>query len=182
MLATPQGTPHATAGIMAMRGMNKKPEKAKGLTDGLDKAFKGIADLRMEVVSLSSYQGDGAQSVINGYKEAVRTCGKGFTINTTEDGKRALGTIQSGGAGNTRQQDGPLPVVSLAPVPVDKGDAAAWVLKVGKGGLTSPVNVVAVRKGPVVVTVSSTSFDFSGKGKPPLDVVQAQLAKLTGVS
>ncbi|MEW2811140.1 hypothetical protein AB0929_29235 [Streptomyces massasporeus] len=187
MLATPQGAPRAAAGTVGVRGTgelgDKKPEKAAGLEDGLEKAFGAMADLRMEVVSLSSYEGDGAQSVIDGYKEAVRKCGKGFTIDATEDGKKALETVQSGGSGEAGQQDGPMPVVSLKPVPVDKGDdAAAWVLKVGEDALTLPINVVAVRKGPVVVTVSSTSFDFSGSGKPPLDVAQAQLDKLTGVS
>ncbi|MFC8093503.1 hypothetical protein [Streptomyces sp. NPDC057301] len=187
MLATPQGTPRAAAGTVGVRGMgemgNKKPEKAEGLEDGLDKAFDAMADLRMEVVSLSSYEGDGAQSVIDGYRDAVRKCGEGFTIDATEDGKKALESIQSGGSDGAGQQDGPMPVVSLKAVPVDKGDdAAAWVLKVGEDGITLPINVVAVRKGPVVVTVSSTSFDFSGSGKPPLDVAQAQLDKLTGVS
>ncbi|MFF4983910.1 hypothetical protein ACFY3O_28180 [Streptomyces sp. NPDC001046] len=187
MLATPQGTPRAAAGTAGVRGMgklgDKKPEKAEGLEDGLEGAFDAMADLRMEVVSLSSYEGDGAQSVIDGYKAAVAKCGKGFTIDATEEGRKALETIQSGGSGSGGQQDGPMPVVSLKAMDVDQGDdAVGWVLKVGQDGVTLPINVVAVRKGPVVVTVSSTSFDFTGNGKAPLDVARAQLDKLTGVS
>ncbi|MEU8827502.1 hypothetical protein [Streptomyces sp. NPDC048636] len=180
-MALPQGSPDATTGTGGVRGLPKKKHydnPSEGM-EAMEKSFGLLAKIRMEMISLSSYHGQGAAQALAGLKKAGTQCSQGFTATPTKSFPKQTDKRQGmdGGFG-----DGPVKFSSVSALPADWGDeSAAWNITLPEqagSDISVPVRVAAVRKGQVLALFSTTSFNPAHKGQLPEKTIAAQLAKL----
>ncbi|MER5402905.1 hypothetical protein [Streptomyces sp. NPDC002599] len=134
----------------------------------LEKALDSVTDAlgsTMTIVSLSSYEGDGAKETMSSVSEAIKGCGGGFTA-TAEDGPQKFSKV----VGEKASGNGDESVAFSA-----DGDAE---------GSPLTVHAEVARHGNTVATYYSLSLAaLAGDGKAaaysvPAALIKAQTAKL----
>jgi hypothetical protein len=113
------------------------------------------------VVSLFSYEGEGAGAALGTLRGAAEDCADGFTM--TRDGSEEK-------------------VARVSEEEISGGDeASAWTVMMDQEGMELPFKLVVVRQGATVATVASIDFGAAVSGEDsdlPTAVIDAQLAKL----
>ncbi|MFD8191460.1 hypothetical protein [Streptomyces wuyuanensis] len=143
----------------------KKDDAATGLGDLTDKdveeALGAALDVTATMVSLSSYDGKGAEEAVAGLRTAAGACAGGFGMT--------MGTDKS-------------KVVKVEEIKASGGqEAAAWALVSEQDGQKMPHKVVLVRQGSTIASFSSINLGSIASGKdfpPPTAVIDTQAAKL----
>ncbi|MFG3306352.1 hypothetical protein [Streptomyces wuyuanensis] len=143
----------------------KKDDAATELGDLTDKdvedALGAALDMTATMVSLSSYDGKGAEDALAGLRTAAGACAGGFGMT--------MGTDKS-------------KVVKVEEIKASGGqEAAAWALVSEQDGQKMPHKVVLVRQGSTIASFSSINLGSIASGKDfplPTAVIDAQAAKL----
>ncbi|GFH36128.1 hypothetical protein [Streptomyces pacificus] len=127
----------------------------------MEKALGSALDMTATLVSVSSYDGKGAEEAVAGLRTAAGACAEGFTMT--------MGTEKS-------------KVVKVEETKVSGGqEATAWVLVSEQEGEKVPHNVVLVRQGANLASFSSFNLGAVASGEDfplPTAVIDAQAAKL----
>ncbi|MGI5350281.1 hypothetical protein ACQEU8_19185 [Streptomyces sp. CA-250714] len=178
MAALPQGRPSAVTATSGIGGVPEKKKKVRDLEQGMEESAKQLGNLRIHILSLTSYKRGEGQRAIDALKVSALKCSGGFKMDVPDPSKLGKENdnqdVQEG-------KSGPAPVTSVTKLPGKWGDdGVAYTLKVAQNGATMPFHVAAVRKGPVVISLASLSMDMTGTGKStlPTKTLEAQLAKL----
>ncbi|PJE93949.1 hypothetical protein CUT44_32285 [Streptomyces carminius] len=160
------GEPAATA----QRGVSQKAKKpaepsldelAEMTEEEIAEAFIGALDMTMTTVSLSSYDGAGAEQALADLRTAATDCGGGFTSTAPRDKRKVTGITEEKVTGGE--------------------ESAAWTLTTDMEGDVVSVKLAVVRQGGTLASfVSLNLASASGKKDYPLPtaVIDAQLAKL----
>ncbi|MFQ3563048.1 hypothetical protein QZN11_40425 [Streptomyces gramineus] len=170
--ALPGTEPVGVVGTMGFSGVPEK-KKAKDLDDGLDDALKALVDMRPSLISLSSYERNGAQAEVDSLAKAGKACAGGFSMKVSAEGRKALGSDSS--------SPDALRIDSVTRLPTKWGAAAsAWTMKSDEASASTALTVIAVRKGPVLLKADTISIGLGGKARPGLeqDLIEAQVAKM----
>ncbi|MGI5350280.1 hypothetical protein ACQEU8_19180 [Streptomyces sp. CA-250714] len=175
--ALPQGRPSAATGTGGVAGAPEK--KVRDLEGGLKEAEKQLANLRMDILSLASYGRGEAQRTIDALKVSALKCSRGFLLDVQDRSKLGVGNDnQDVPEGNSDAA----PVTSVRKLPGNWGDdSVAYTLELVQSGATVRFHVAVVRKGPVVISLASTSgatMTITDKSTLPTKTLEAQLAKL----
>ncbi|WP_107096736.1 hypothetical protein [Streptomyces sp. JHA19] len=158
----------AAASASAMVKQEKKPtagaSKSLGdLTeDEIQDALTDAMSLDMTAVSLSSYEGDGAEQTFTSVSDAVDSCAKGFsaTAQGTEQKITEVAAEKAAGTGD---------------------ESVAFKVVMDEEGEKSTTHGLVVRHGSTIVTYYTMNIGLATTGKAytvPAAVVEAQTAKL----
>ncbi|MER5383588.1 hypothetical protein ABT040_25530 [Streptomyces sp. NPDC002688] len=157
-----QEDPAAKAGASPTKDMeDMSPEE-------LEKALGSVTDAlgsTMTIVSLSSYEGDGAKETMSSVSEAIEGCGGGFTA-TGKDGPQKFSKV----AGEKASGNG--------------DESVAFATTADAEGSPLTVHAEVARHGNTVATYYSLSLAaLAGDGKAaaysvPAALIEAQTAKL----
>ncbi|MEE1941157.1 hypothetical protein V1L54_17395 [Streptomyces sp. TRM 70361] len=166
MMGVQVGEPAATA----RRGVSQKAKKpaepsldelAEMTEEEIEEAFTAALDMTMTMVSLSSYDGAGAERTLADLRTAATDCGGGFTSTAPEDKRKVTGITGEKVTGGE--------------------ESAAWTLTTDMEGDVVPVKLVVVRQGGTLASFVSFNLASAGGKKDyplPTAVIDAQLAKL----
>ncbi|WP_327116201.1 hypothetical protein OG206_14955 [Streptomyces sp. NBC_01341] len=153
-----RGTPVGNSGRKAV----EEPKKKKSAPGDLKDAMNGALDMTSSLVTLASYDGDGAEKNLAELRESAAKCATGGFTLTMKD---------------TRQT-----ITSLTEEKVAGGDeAVAWRVQMGKGESAVPFKLVSLRKGGTVATFFSFNLGATGEKSDfdkPTAVIDAQAGKL----
>ncbi|MHC6626724.1 hypothetical protein ACYTFC_11545 [Streptomyces globosus] len=145
------------AGTARTKAVAKPKDGAGGTPDDKMKAIMDALGANATAVTLSSYDGKGAEEAFAALKSAGTACAAGYGV--TQDGESAK-------------------VTKVAPgTPVTAGDEAlAYTVEADSDGVKVSTQLVVVRKANTVATFSALSL--SGTAEQPKAVVDAQVKKL----
>ncbi|MEU5714924.1 hypothetical protein AB0G71_03880 [Streptomyces sp. NPDC020403] len=152
-----RGTPVATAG----RQVVQEPKKGAG-TDPED-IMKAAFDVTSTLVTLASYEGDGAVKSVAELRDSAAACAAGgFTVTIKGDKTK---------------------IAELAEEKVSGGEEnVAWTVRAEQDGTKTPLKLVSLRQGGTVGTFFAVNLGVVASGKAdfdmPSDVVAAQVKKL----
>ncbi|TFE51508.1 hypothetical protein E3E14_12670 [Streptomyces sp. ICN441] len=166
--AVPLGDAKATVKRKVVEEPKKKDDAAADLGDlgdltdeDVEEALNSAFDLTATMVSVSSYDGKGAEEAVAGLRTAARACAGGFGMT--------MGTDKS-------------KIVKVEEIKVSGGqEATAWALLSEQEGEKMPHKVVLVRQGATLASFSSFNLGSIASGKDfplPTAVIDAQAAKL----
>ncbi|MFC9961805.1 hypothetical protein ACFVIB_31125 [Streptomyces nigra] len=152
----------------AMVKQEKKPtagasKSLEDLTeDEIQDALTDAMSLDMTAVSLSSYEGDGAEQTFTSVSDAVDSCAKGFsaTAQGTEQKITEVAAEKAAGTGD---------------------ESVAFKVVMDEEGEKSTTHGLVVRHGSTIVTYHTMNIGLATTGKAytvPAAVVEAQTAKL----
>lgn len=144
-----------------------KPAPTGSSDKDLDAAMNGLQDVlesKLTIVSLSSYDGDGAQDTMTSVSDAVSGCANGFTVSAKGQDTQKFTKVaeeKSSGSGD---------------------ESVAFAVTSRADGDTTTVHGEVVRHGSTVATYYSISLAaLAGKQDKygvPAEIVKAQAAKL----
>ncbi|WP_069171401.1 hypothetical protein [Streptomyces griseus] len=152
-----RGTPVATAG----REVVQEPKKGAG-KDPAD-VMKAAFDVTSTLVTLASYEGDGAAKSVAELRDSAAACAAGgFTVTIKGDKTKIL---------------------KLAEEKVTGGEeTVAWTVTAEQDGTKTPLKLVSLRQGGTVATFFALNLGVVASGKAdfdmPSEVVAAQVEKL----
>ncbi|MEV1054342.1 hypothetical protein [Streptomyces sp. NPDC049887] len=163
--AVPLGDAKATVKRKVIEEPKKKDDAVTDPGDLTDKdveeALGSAFDLTATMVSVSSYEGKGAEEALAGLRAAAGACAGGFGMT--------MGTDKS-------------KIVKVEEIKVSGGqEATAWALVSEQEGGKMPHKVVLVRQGATLASFSSFNLGSIASGKDfplPTAVIDAQAAKL----
>ncbi|MEU3600538.1 hypothetical protein ABZ714_17740 [Streptomyces sp. NPDC006798] len=151
------GAPGESAASVSRRvttGM--EPPKTGTPEEQAAASMDALKNMSMSMLTLASYEGDGATKAVADLKKSAEACGAGFTSTIKSDKTK---------------------VTKVAPATYAGGDEAlAYTVSVDAEGESMQAPVVVVRKGNEVFSIFS--FNLSGKSEQPKAVIDAQLKKL----
>ncbi|MFF9484730.1 hypothetical protein [Streptomyces sp. NPDC014676] len=153
-----QGEPAATA----KRSWTGEPVKPSEGTSPEDALLASI-DLDKMLISLASYEGDGAAQALKGLTTAAEKCAGGFTATVAGEEMQVVKAA-----------------TTAAPEGGDEGTAITLTVAADED-VKAPSKIVVVRKGATLVTFSVVNLASMATGEDfdvPADVVDAQLGKL----
>jgi hypothetical protein len=132
--------------------------------DDIEDSLKGIMDSTMTIVSLSSYDGGGAEQTMKSVADAVSGCADGFTVSAKGQDTQKFNKVTEEKSSGT-------------------GDESVAYEVTGKvEGDTQTVHGEVVRHGSTIVTYYSISLAaLAGKQTEysiPAEIIKAQAAKL----
>ncbi|MEU5159095.1 hypothetical protein AB0G74_05715 [Streptomyces sp. NPDC020875] len=134
----------------------QEPKKSDKPEEQALESLEALKDMSVSMLTLASYEGDGATKAMADLKKSGEACGAGFTSTIKSDKTK---------------------VTKLAPATYAGGDEAlAYTVSVDAEGTAVQAPVVVIRKGNEVFSVFS--FNLSGKSEQPKAVIDAQLKKL----
>ncbi|WP_251094676.1 hypothetical protein [Streptomyces sp. Caat 7-52] len=162
------GDPAASTSRMATEEKKKDPTDAPTSLDDMadgkfEDALKQSMDLDVTVVTLASYDGDGAEQALKSVSDAVEACAGGFSGE--QDGEKGKFTKV---AGEKSAGTG------------DESVAFTVTNDAGKDGVM-PLHAEVVRHGSTLATYTTVNIGAGMTKKPyavPAPVVKAQAAKL----
>ncbi|MGW4228352.1 hypothetical protein ACWEF9_03530 [Streptomyces sp. NPDC004980] len=151
-----RGTPVGNAGRKAVSEPKKPTSASKD-------ALAGALDSTSSLVTLASYEGDGAAKSVAELRESAAKCATGGFTLTMKDSKQK--------------------VVKLTEEKVTGGEeAVAWTVLMGEADSLVPFKLVTLRQGGTVATVFAFNLSAFGGEAPdfdmPTEVVDAQVKKL----
>ncbi|MEV7301333.1 hypothetical protein [Streptomyces clavifer] len=151
-----RGTPVGNAG----RKVVSEPKKPTGASKD---DLAGALDSTSSLVTLASYEGDGAVKSLAELRESAAKCATGGFTLTMKDSKQK--------------------VVKLTEEKVNGGEeAVAWTVLMGEADALVPFKLVTLRQGGTVATVFSFNLSAFGGKSPDFDmptaVIDAQAKKL----
>ncbi|WP_329039590.1 hypothetical protein OHT61_17745 [Streptomyces sp. NBC_00178] len=153
-----RGTPVGNAG----RKVVEEPKKKKTAPGDLKDAMTGALDMTSSLVTLASYDGDGAEKNLAELRESAAACATGGFGLSMKDTKQTI--------------------TSITEEKVTGGDeAVAWRVQMGKGESAVPFKLVVLRKGGTVATFFSFNLGATGEKSDfdkPTAVIDAQDGKL----
>ncbi|MEV7416419.1 hypothetical protein [Streptomyces sp. NPDC089919] len=159
--AAPDGQPQADKKACQPLAdvMGDKPDPAAGET--VNRGIGSQKQLGLAVsASLSTYSEAGAEQLLARLRRAVRACGDGFTA-----------AIQ--------QQSGTYRDVRPAPYAVGGDESVSWTTTATAEGVSAPIHVVVVRKGPTVIRLMALNVAAASKpAQVPHEVADRQVAKV----
>ncbi|MFF1464587.1 hypothetical protein [Streptomyces sp. NPDC058330] len=157
--AAQRGAPVGTA----VRKVVQEPKKdaVKDAKDAAGALGAGL-DVTTTLVTLASYDGDGAEKNLAELRESAAACAAGFTLST-KDGKQKFAKVTeakvSGGE-----------------------EALAWTLVMEEEGVQVPFKLVSLRQAGTVATFSSLNVGAAAGAvsdfELPSEVIAAQVKKL----
>ncbi|WP_031508869.1 hypothetical protein [Streptomyces megasporus] len=148
----------------------EKPEEDGSQNDGeltdedfenFEEAIKGAFDLTATAVSLSSYEGDGAEKAVADLRAAADACSGGFNGGIKGDEQKVTGVKAEKVTGGE--------------------EAHAWTLTAEHEGDPVPFKLAVVRQGGTLAVFSSYNLASAGSGEDfdlPTAVIDAQAKKL----
>jgi hypothetical protein len=138
------------------------PESMEGMDpEEWKKAFDDSMDVDLVIVSLASYEGDGAQKGVAAASRSAKDCADGFEMDF--DGSQKVSNVAAENASGKGDES----VAYAVTVEAEEGEAT--------------VHVEVVRKGSVVATFYGSNLARLVDNKPydiPSHVIDAQAAKL----
>ncbi|MFD5873380.1 hypothetical protein [Streptomyces sp. NPDC060322] len=151
-----RGTPVGNAG----RKVVEEPKKDESADP--EDLLAGMLDMTSSLVTLASYDGDGAVKNMAELRDSAAKCATGgFTLSMK----------------GSKQK-----VTKLTEEKVTGGEEAlAWRVQMGEGDEVAPFKLVSVRQGGTVATFFSFNLGKTGADadfEPPTAVIDAQVAKL----
>ncbi|GAA3137386.1 hypothetical protein [Streptomyces echinatus] len=162
------GDPAANTSRMATEQKKKDPTDAPtsldDMTDGkFEDAIKQSMDLDVTVVTLASYEGDGAERALKSVSDAVKACASGFSGEQDGDKGKFTKVAEEKSAGTGEES------VAFTATN-DAGDDGVM-----------PLHAEVVRHGSVLAIYTTVNIGAGMAKKPyavPAAVVKAQAAKL----
>ncbi|MEV3932253.1 hypothetical protein [Streptomyces sp. NPDC049944] len=150
-----RGTPVGNAGRKAV----EEPKKDESADP--EDALAGMLDVTSSLVTLASYDGDGAARSMAELRDSAAKCADGFTLSMK----------------GSKQK-----VTKLTEEKVTGGEEAlAWGLRMGEGDEAVPFKLVSIRQGGTVATFFSFNLGKTGEKAEfalPTALIDAQLGKL----
>jgi len=160
------GDAAASASVLATQEKKPSADASKALEDltedGLEDSLTSALSLDMTAVSLSSYDGDGAEQTLKSVSDAVDGCAGGFsaTAQGTDQKITKVTSEKASGAGD---------------------ESVAFTVVSDEGGEKSTTHAQVVRHGSTIVAYYTINVGLMMTDKPysvPAAVVEAQTAKL----
>ncbi|MEV8227478.1 hypothetical protein AB0P41_15745 [Streptomyces sp. NPDC079167] len=150
-----RGTPAGNAG----RKVVQEPKKDESADP--EDLLAGMLDITSSLVTLASYEGDGAAKSLAELRDSAAKCTGGFTLSMK----------------GSKQK-----VTKLTEEKVTGGDEAlAWRVQAGEGEEATPFKLVSLRQGGTVATFFSFNLGKTGADADfdqPTAVIDAQVKKL----
>ncbi|MER5934340.1 hypothetical protein [Streptomyces sp. NPDC002054] len=151
------GTPSGTARTKAAGASVKTPGAGASEEDKLKAGLEALTGASATAVTLTSYDGKGAEEAFASVKTAGTACAGGYSATQ---------------AGETGKVTGVAPAAAIT-----AGDeAVAYTVAADADGEAFATQLVVVRKGNTLATFSTLSL--SGKAEQPKALVEAQAKKL----
>ncbi|MEU6544413.1 hypothetical protein [Streptomyces sp. NPDC046859] len=160
------GDAAASASVLATQEKKPSADASKALEDltegEIEDSLTSAMSLDMTAVSLSSYDGDGAEQTFKSVSDAVDGCAGGFSTATqgAEQKVTKVTSEKASGAGD---------------------ESVAFTVVSDEEGEKSTTHAQVVRHGSTIVTYHTINIGLMMTGKPytvPAALVEAQTAKL----
>ncbi|MEU0145882.1 hypothetical protein ABZ119_07960 [Streptomyces sp. NPDC006288] len=153
-----RGNPVGNAG----RKVVEEPKKKSAAPEDFEDAMGAALDMTSSLVTLASYDGDGAEKNLTELRTSAAACATGGFTLSMKDSKQTI--------------------TKLTEEKVTGGDeAVAWRVQMGKGESAAPFKLVSLRKGGTVATFFSFNLGATGAKSDfdlPTAVIDAQAGKL----
>ncbi|MFJ8888061.1 hypothetical protein ACIRJR_32310 [Streptomyces sp. NPDC102402] len=150
-----RGTPVGNAG----RKVVEEPKKDES-ADPAD-ALAGMLDITSSLVTLASYDGDGAVKSMAELRDSAAKCTGGFTLSMKGEKQEITSLTEEKATGGE--------------------EALAWGLRMGEGEESVPFKLVSIRQGGTIATFFSFNLGKTGEKAEfelPTAVIDAQVGKL----